>query len=79
MFLKAIGIFTGRCYVVKTAVYQVLVNRINDMKTAIEGLTGQHEDYIAAPMGGTTIDVEARSAINDIINALVTSGIINPQ
>jgi len=55
------------------------IDRLNDMQTTIEGLTGQHADYINPPSGGTTVDSEARTAINNIINALLTSGIINPE
>jgi hypothetical protein len=55
------------------------IDRLNDMQTAIEGLTGVHADYIPSPSGGTTIDSEARSAITAIIAAIVASGILNPQ
>lgn len=55
------------------------IDRINDMQTAIAGLTGQHANYIDPPSGGVTVDSEARTAINAIISALVTSGVINPQ
>lgn len=55
------------------------IDRINDMQGVIEGLTGQHADYIATPSGGTVVDTEARSAISSIISALVVAGIINPE
>jgi hypothetical protein len=55
------------------------IDRLNDMQSAIEGLTGQHEDYISAPTGGVVVDAEARAKINSIIAALVTSGVIDPE
>ena len=55
------------------------IARINDMQTAIEGLTGLHADYIDPPTGGTVVDSEARTAIESIIAALAASGIINPE
>lgn len=55
------------------------IDKLNDMQTAIEGLTGEHAQYISAPSGGTTVDSEARSAINAIISALVLSGMIDPE
>lgn len=55
------------------------IDKLNDMQTAIEGLTGEHAEYISPPTGGTMIDSEARTAINAIITALVQSGVIDPE
>ena len=55
------------------------IDRINDMQSAIEGLTGEHSEYIPAPSGGTTVDAEARAAVGALISALVTAGVINPE
>ena len=55
------------------------IDRINDMQSAIQGLTGVHSEYIPTPSGGTTIDAEARNAISALISALVTAGVIKPE
>ena len=55
------------------------IDKLNDMQTAVDGLTGVHADYITPPTGGTSADSEARAAISELIAALVTSGIINPE
>jgi hypothetical protein len=73
----------GISFTVNTNATKMITNaemdKLNDMQTAIAGLTGEHADYITPPSGGTTTDTQARSAISAIIDALVASGILNPE